>query len=164
VRATIPYISRLLHLFQLSSPSFFHVCIWINTIFIVHFPVISLCQTQISGVYIAIMLPIEVAGACVWGWCYLGISEFGSSKNGHSPCPCGESPPTELEWSVAVTPFFSPKRRPHFKTSRRLGKNKSIVTCSDGTRNQDWLCWWRPAAIYPTDHQTDRHKLPSAWG
>jgi hypothetical protein len=66
-----------------------------------------------------------------------------------SECPL-KTPPVEGEWPEVVR-LLSSKRRPHFKTHESLGKNNSTVLGPDGTRNQDWLCWWRPAAIYPTD-------------
>jgi hypothetical protein len=56
-----------------------------------------------------------------------------------SECPL-ESPPGEGECPVVVRPLPPPKRRPHFKTSKSLRKNKNMVMGPDGTRNQDLLC------------------------
>jgi hypothetical protein len=48
-----------------------------------------------------------------------------------------------------VTTFLSPKRRPHLKIRKNLGKNKNIVMGPDWARNQR-LCWRGPAVIYWT--------------
>jgi hypothetical protein len=94
--------------------------------------------------------------ACAW-----------KSWRGHEICHSVQSlernatptSPVEGEWPVVARPLLSSKRRPHFKTRRRNGKNKNMVTGPSGTRNEDWLCWWEPAAIYPTDTNLRHGKL-----
>jgi hypothetical protein len=48
----------------------------------------------------------------------------------------------------ATPPLLSSKRGPHFKTDNGLGKNKNMITDSEGTQNQKLLWWRRPAAYY----------------
>jgi hypothetical protein len=66
-----------------------------------------------------------------------------------SECPL-ESSPIERELP-AVFRRFSSKRSLHSKTRTSLGKNKNMIMVPEGTRNQDWLCWWKPAAVYTAD-------------
>jgi hypothetical protein len=64
-----------------------------------------------------------------------------------------ESPPSEGDWPVVDSPFIFLKRRPNFEIHKSLGKNRNTVMGPDGTQNQDWLCWQRPAAVHLTDQQ-----------
>jgi hypothetical protein len=74
-----------------------------------------------------------------------------------SGCPL-ESPPVEGEWPVVVRPFLSSKKWAHFKTRKSLRKKKNVTMGSDGTWKQNWLCWRRPARIYPP-YLTDRRTM-----
>jgi hypothetical protein len=49
-----------------------------------------------------------------------------------SECPL-DSPLVERECPLVVKPVLSLKRRPHFKTCRRLGKNKNMIMVPEGT-------------------------------
>lgn len=46
--------------------------------------------------------------------------------------------------------LLSSKRKPHFETRKIIGKDKNLAMNTRGTRNQDFLCWWGPAANYCT--------------
>jgi hypothetical protein len=45
-----------------------------------------------------------------------------------------------------ATPPLVEEEDPFKKTLSGLGGNKNVVMGPDGSRNQEWLCWWRPAA------------------
>jgi hypothetical protein len=68
-------------------------------------------------------------------------------------CPF-ESYPVEGEWPLVFRYLLLSKMQPNFKTCTSLGNNKHMVMGPDGTRNQDWPCWWGPVAIYPTKWPT----------
>jgi hypothetical protein len=66
---------------------------------------------------------------CVWG---------GMGGKSQLVCECPlESPLAEGEWPIVVRRLLLSKRRPHFKTNKRLGKSKHVVTGYNWIQNDD---------------------------
>jgi hypothetical protein len=57
------------------------------------------------------------------------------------------------------------KRRDQYDVAVSVVRQKNVAMGPSGARNQEWLCWRRPAAICPTDDRlSDRVSYESGDG